>query len=164
MKHSPKDEDRSSREEYIEREEKPCNALHTLHTLHEKNDQIQVRMRKSLHRGFMKYCALTNMTAGQFYERAGVLYIDLNPPPAGNLLIISEPEQRTNLRDRMMNQMCVQELQGLVDSLDSYHAQSLPYPKKVMEGLCRVFDKSYKIVNPSDELNALVEEALKYVE
>lgn len=112
----------------------------------------------------MKYCAITGMTAGDFYEKAGVLYMDVNPAPDGVVLFVSRPEGRSDLKDRMVIQICVQELQELVDGFGRYHAQGLPFPRSLMERLCRVFDKCYKVSNPSDELNRLVEEALNYVE
>jgi len=112
----------------------------------------------------MRYCALSHMTAGQFYERAGILYMDLNPLPRGAVLVVSKPEKRSSLKDRAMNLRCVRDLQSLVEGLERYTAQGLPVPPSLMEKLCQIFDKYYRISSPSDELNRLVEEALRYVE
>lgn len=90
--------------------------------------------------------------------------MDLNPLPDGAVLVVSKPEQRNNLRDRMMDRVCLQELQELLVLLERYNSQLLPVPKNIIERLCKTFDKIYKINNPSDELNELVERSLAYVE
>jgi len=161
-----------SKEECIESIEErgyTCSAPHTPHTLHHYSDKekrlpINIRLRRTIHDEFMRYCALSHITAGQFYENAGIFYMDLNPIPEGTVLVVSKPEKRNNLKDRTMILRCIQDLQKLIESLERYTSQRLPIPTNLMEKLCQIFDKYDKINNPSDELNGLIEEALRYVE
>jgi len=150
----------SSGEEGIEKREDRCNALHTLHTLHEKKDQVQIRMRKSLHKAFMKYCAITDMAAGQFYEQAGILFMDLNPPPEPNLLVVSKSKQHDQgFEDSLQEMIVVDELEELLGKLRLVNGKIHRTRKKDFLGIVKEYKK---VKTPSDNLQTLMREVKSY--
>lgn len=164
MSDSIREED--SPRESGERRENQCNALHTLHTLHkqEKNYQIQVRMKQSAHKAFMRYCALAGMTAGTFYEKAGVMFMDLNPVD-GAVIVIERPVTRDlSMKDRVLTLMCVQEFEALLPTLKRMKEKGVSFNKKFLTKINRMFDKYFKISSPGDEVKELAEEVLTYLD
>lgn len=157
------------KEENIEGVEDKCSAPHTPHTLHHYNKEdrrepINIRIRRAIHDQFMKYCALTDMTAGQFYEQAGILFMDLNPPPEPNLLIISKPKQKnTSIRDKVKSSILVKKLKPIVAAFRNLKQRGVEPPIALIENLDVMFKKYDKISHPTDELNTLIEEAIEYV-
>lgn len=152
--------------ESIERREEECSVAHTPHTLHNNKEQrhpINIRIRRSIHNIFMEYCG-TDMTAGQFYEEAGILFMDLNPKDR-SIFIVEKP-QRNNLsvKGRMLTMICTQELEDVIPVLKRLTDNGRKIHKNLLERLSKTFDKCYKINTPNAELKVLIEEALKYVE
>lgn len=155
-----------SRERSIEREESRHNTLHTLHTLHsnkERRSNISIRMRKSIHETAMKYCALTNMTAGELYEESVILFMDINPPPVMRLNVIKQNHEPNSLKDKMLNAICVEDMQGVIPNLRRRHRENLDIPKSQLKYLMKLFEKCRKVEKPTKELNNLIEEALDYL-
>ena len=104
------------------------------------------------------------MTAGQFYEEAGILFMDLNHKDR-SIFIVEKPERNNlSVKGRMLTMICTQELEDIIPVLNRLRENDRKIHKSVLERLSKTFDKCYKINNPSPELNALIEEALRYVE
>ena len=60
----------------------------------------------------MDYCHKTKITGGQFYEEAGILFMDINPPPMGKLHKIINPERcEQNLDDQIEEIILIDELE-----------------------------------------------------
>lgn len=172
MKKDPQDKSNYPLRESLDREDididkKRCHALHTLHTLHrkeEKRTQICVRMRKSIHDAVGKYCAIENMTIGQFYEEAGILFMDINPPTNAKLIVNKVEVSQTDLKERVLQQICMNEAETLADNLRKISNQGNGIHPNKLQSIYKFFKEYTKLSNPPDELNALVEEILSYVE
>ena len=153
-----------SEKENIGMNEYRCNVLHTLHTLHEKRNVRSIRMRDSIHESVSRYCAFADITIGQFYEESAILFMDLNPVN-GTVLNVEHPRKNgVSLKDRMLDMICVGELNDMIPSLRKTRERGYDIHKNLLEGMRKIFDKCYKINEPSDELSRLIEEALSYLE
>jgi len=42
-------------------------------------DSVSVRINRSIHEAFSTYCRFVDITLGEFYEAAGLLFIEMNP-------------------------------------------------------------------------------------
>lgn len=164
MRDSLREED--TPREYREIDRKLNTTPHTPHTPHnEKREATQIRLRKSIHKAVSEYCHDARMGIGQFYEEAAILFIDVNPPPMRNPVILEKLERRDNSpRDRMLSMICKKELEEIIPALKTLSDNHREIPKRLLEKLTKTFDKCYKITTPSEELNLLILEALEYVE
>ncbi len=144
---------------------KQCSTPHTPHTLHnniEKRTPINIRIRKSMHSTFMEYCG-RDMTAGQFYEEAGILFMDLNPKN-GSLLMVSKPITKQNgLKDRVQEIICIGELQEFIDDVDARISDN-PLHHNWVKRLGKILKRCDSIKHHSDKLEALMLQAVSLVE
>ena len=151
-----------------EREENVCSTPHTPHTLHtkEKRQPINIRLRRSLHDVFMKYCAGADMTAGQFYEEAAILFIDLNPV-IGSIFVFEKPERQTRNNDfeeRMGELICIDELEDFVERVDKIKNSGVEIHRSNVKTLLNILKECNKIKTRSERLETLMSKAMSYFE
>lgn len=167
MKHIHKSNDDSipspSIREYREIDRDSCNALHTVHTVHnniESRSPVEIRMRKSVHAVFMDYCHRVKITAGQFYEEAGILFIDINPPPMGTVFnIVTHENGEQNLDDQLEEIILIEELSSEMKHL--HRGKTIHVTKK--KRLVKLLKRCQKLDIRGDKLEALMKEAMKYI-
>lgn len=162
MRDSPSEEDTPRESIEIDRDRySTVRTVHTVHTIKEKRLPIEIRLRKSIHSNVMTYCALARMTAGQFYEEAAILFMDLNPVE-GAVLIVEKPNKEDpSLKDRMLELMLIPELERWIGSTENVSGKL--HPNKIKR-LYKIIEQSGKIYNKSDKMQELLEEALNRVE
>ena len=151
-----------------EREENVCSTPHTPHTLHtkEKRQPINIRLRRSLHDVFMKYCVGSDMTAGQFYEEAAILFIDLNPV-IGSVFVFEKPERQTRnngFEDRMGELICIDELEDFVERVDKIKNSGVEIHRSNVKTLLKILKECNKIKTRSEHLETLMSAAMSYFE
>ena len=136
-------------------------TTHTTHTtLHEERKPIQIRMRQSVHDAVGRYCG-KEMTYGQFYEEAAILFMDLNPVN-GALLIVEKPKQHDpSFEDSLQEMIIIDEIEELLDNLRRINGKIHYKRKKDFLGIVKQYQK---IKVPSDRLQRLVREAKSYFE
>ena len=155
-----------SEKEYIGMNEYRCSTPHTPHTLHSKEEKrhpINIRLRRSIHSAVMTYCG-NEVTAGQFYEEAAILFMDLNPKQEAFVVIERPHKNGVSLKDRMLDMICVGELSEIIPRLKFAKEKGYNIHKNVLESMRKIFDKCYRVSEPSVELSRLIEEALSYIE
>ena len=157
-----------SSRECKEREENECSTPHTPHTLHtkEKRQPINIRLRRSLHDVFMKYCAGEDMTAGQFYEEAAILFIDLNPV-IGSVFVFEKPERQTRnngFEERMGELICIDELEDFVERIDKIKKSGVEIHRSNVKTLLKILKECNKISQRSQHLETLMNTAMNYFE
>ena len=155
-----------SEKEYIGMNEYRCSTPHTPHTLHSKGEKrtpINIRLRRSIHNAVMTYCG-NEVTAGQFYEEAAILFMDLNPKQEAFVVIERPYKNGVSLKDRMLDMICVGELTEIIPRLKHASEKGYNIHKNVLESMRKIFDKCYRVSEPSKELSSLIEEALSYIE
>ena len=145
--------------------ENVCNALqYSTYSTQEKNSQIQIRALKSYHEKFMDYCRRANMTAGNFYKNAGILYMQVNPIDGAIIVVEKSNNNRRSLKNRTANITCIYELNEVLPPLRKADKEGYDIHQKLLKRTIQALDKSDKIQNKSDELISLIEEALSYIE
>jgi len=141
-----------------------CSAIHTLHTLHGKNEPINIRMRKSFHEAFMRYCNLTGMKAGRFYEQAGLLFMDINPID-GVMIVVENTENgsvQTSIEDKMTEIIIIGELEEWLEIVRPLVNQGVELHKSKIKSLRQIVRETKNLNTRSDKLNQLLQEALEY--
>lgn len=90
--------------------------------------------------------------------------MDLNPVD-GTILVVEKNSLRdSSIKDRMLNMICIQELQEFVPVLKRSKEEGFKLHRVFLDRLRKTFDKCYKVGEPTEELNRLIEEALEYIE
>ena len=151
----------------IEIEKNQCTVMGTVRTVHgshkNKRSPTEIRMRKMIHKTFMKYCALAGMTGGEFYEKAGILYMDVNPVGNINIMVEFPVEKRRSSKDKISSLVCMRELSKLIPILCDNHNSEKEHHENLLEKLESACVKYEKIKNPTEELEELMSEALSYL-
>lgn len=143
---------------------KQC-SVHTTHTTLHKNEErkpIQIRMRKSVHKTVGGYIEKT-MSYGVFYERAAILYMDVNPVDRTILVINGAESETTDLDQLMLIMECTQELEEMLIRLKRMISQGVKFQKKTLADLRKVFAKCRKVKNKSDDMETMIREAITLV-
>ena len=162
-----KEESPNTKKSVLKRKENECSVTHTLHTLQgnqEKREPRSIRLRPTAYNFISNYARLSKMVVGDVVEQACFFYIDYYPVDGNVFIVENVVENGKSLKDRMLNHNCVTELKDALHKIRLTTKQGIPLHIKQRESLVKVFDKCYKIENPSDELSDLIEEALSYVE
>ena len=151
---------------YIDMDGKRCSVAHTTHTLHsnkENKTPINIRMRRTRHERNMKYCALAEMDAGTFYEKASSLYIQINPVD-GMVLVVEKPSDTHRIRgfdDELQEMIVRDDLDTLLSKLKQVNGPLHISKKKQFLSVIKQYQK---LNTPSDELRELMHEAKGYFE
>ena len=90
--------------------------------------------------------------------------MDLNPVNGMFLVVEKRNARDPSIKDRVLNMVCIQELQELIPVLKRSQSDEFTLQSGFLEKLRKTFDKYYRVNSPTDTLNALIEEALKYIE
>ena len=155
-------EDNSPRES-IEIDRKSYSTVRTVRTVHsniERRRPIEVRMRKSNHEAFMEYCHITKRTAGQFYEEAGILFMDIYPPPMAKVHNIIVPDrEEQSLDDQIDEVILIDELYEAVRTLSPERKVHINKKKK----LAKLLKRGRKLNQRGDRLEELMLEAVGYL-
>jgi len=163
------DAPQENRKECKEREENACNAVHTVHTVHsnsEKRRPIEVRMRDAIHKTVGRYCDFAEITIGQFYEEAAILFMDLNPIN-GTLLVVEKLEKRVDDNDleaRVSDLFYIVELEDFIERVDEIKRSGVNIHRSNIKKLLNILKDCKKINNRSERLDTLMNQALSYFE
>jgi len=152
-----------------EREENTCNAVHTVHTVHSNSERrrpIEVRMRGAIHKTVGRYCGFAEITIGQFYEEAAILFMDLNPVN-GSLFVVEKPEKRVNdngFEERMGELICIDELEDFIERVDKIKNSGVEIHRSNVKTLLKILKNCNKISQRSQHLETLMSAAMSYFE
>ena len=106
------------------------------------------------------------MTAGQLYEEAVILFMDLNPV-IGSPLVIEKPEGRARNNDfeaRMSELICIDEMEDFVERVDGIKRSGVEIHRSNIKKLLKILKECNKIKNRSQRLEALMDKAMSYFE
>lgn len=135
-------------------------TTHTTHTtLHEERKPIQIRMRQSVHDSVGRYCG-KEMTYGQFYEEAAMLFMDVNPKPLPhNITLVRLERHDQGFEDSLQEMIVVDELEELLGKLRLVNGKIHRTRKKDFLGIVKEYKK---VKTPSENLQTLMREAKSY--
>lgn len=154
------------RKDDIEREESMCTVPYTVHTVHSSKERrlpVEIRMRRSIHDTVGEYCG-KDMTYGQFYEEAAILFMDINPKSGMSLNVINPQMDENTIEDRMDELICIGNLEDFIRDVKrciSAGGNGLHHSK--IKKLRKIINECKKINNRGEKLNKLINEALNYV-
>ena len=163
MKHTPKPNDDSPSysnniDREIDRDRCSVYTTHTtLHSIVEQRKAVQVRMKPTIHKVVGRYCG-KDISLGQFYEEAAILFMELNPKD-GVYLNVEKPERNNkNMDDRIQEMICVSDLSEFLQG------KRKPLHKKIQRRILGLLKECRKVNNRGEELTALMMEAMELCE
>lgn len=97
------------------------------------------------------------MTGGQFYEEAGILFMDINPPPMAKVHKIIIPDKgEVSLDDQIEEVILIDELQEVVKLLPPEKKLHVLHKKK----LAKLLKRCQKLNQRGDTLEELMKEVI----
>ena len=100
------------------------------------------------------------MTGGQFYEEAGIMFMDINPPPMAKMHKIIVPERNGyDLDEQIQEIICIDDLETFFKPLTTGMKLHVNKKKK----LFKLLKECKKVNNRGDRLEELMKEALTYI-
>ena len=147
--------------ESIPTKPKPYSTVHTVHTVHhEPRFPVEIRMRKSIHGVVRRYCGNSDMSFGEFYERAAIMFMDVNPVEFFGANVIMPEICQQNIDDQLREIICVDELQDFLSKAKLVKGTLHVSKKKTAIGILK---ECSKINKRSDELEALMYEVMEVI-
>ena len=139
---------------------KQYNTQHTPQHTTETRKPIQIRMRNSVHEAVSRYCG-NDLTLGEFYEKAAILYMQVNPKEYVYLSPLYLDARDKSMDNRVQDMICVDKFEKFVEKLKQLNG-ALRINHK--EELLKLVKESQKVNFKSDRLTSLREEAMSYFE
>jgi len=150
------------------RSENTCNAYNAYNALHqEKRDNHCVRLRPSIHKAVKGYCGIAQLNIGEFYERAALLFMDLNPVNwvVLNVEMPQTRERESSLDDRVQELICIERVDKFVKNLKQLRSKGVErFHITKKEEFLKILKECRKVKNRSDELDELIQEAVSFFE
>jgi hypothetical protein len=148
--------------EYREIEIDQCNAYNAYNAynhIKEKRDNHCIRLRPSIHTAVKNYCG-RDMSIGQFYEEAAILFMDVNPSDR-TVLVVERPERprQNNIKDEMKSFVCLDSMRDFVEKIEEDDTDNLRLLKIRREKFIELLNDCDKIKTWGDELNELIVKA-----
>jgi len=117
-------------------------------------------MRNSVHEAVSRYCG-NDLTLGEFYEKAAILYMQVNPKEYVYLSPLYLDTRDKSMDNRVQDMICVDKFEKFVEKLKQLNG-ALRINHK--EELLKLVKESQKVNFKSDRLTSLREEAMSYFE
>lgn len=115
-------------------------------------------MRRSIHNVVAKYCG-KDMTFGQFYEEAAILFMDWNQKEYTPLLVSKTERVVDDLDEQIQEIICIDDLETFFKPLKPGMRLHVNKKKK----LFKLLKECKKVNNRGDRLEELMKEALSYL-
>ena len=140
--------------------ENTCNAYNAYNAVHnEKRDNHCIRLKPSIHKAVRGYCGIAQLNIGELYEKAALLFMDLNPVDWIILNVEKPNERRTSLDDELQEIICIEKLEKFIEEVADFKHR-LHVNRK--DELLKLLKECRKVKKRSSELDALMDEVMTY--
>jgi len=140
--------------------ENTCNAYNAYNAVHnEKRDNHCIRLKPSIHKAVRGYCGIAQLNIGELYEKAALLFMDLNPVDWIILNVEKPNERRTSLDDELQEIICIEKLEKFIEEVADFKHR-LHVNRK--DELLKLLKECRKVKKRSPELDALMDEVMTY--
>jgi len=144
-----------------DRSKNTCNAYNAYNAYNnEKRDNHCVRLKPSIHKAVKGYCGISRITIGEFYEKAAILYMDLNPVNWMILNVERPIERASSLDEELQEIICIEKLEKFIEEVAPFKHR-LHVNRK--EEILKLLKESRKVNKRSPELEALISEVMSYI-
>lgn len=113
------------------------------------------------------YCGIAQLNIGEFYERAALLFMDLNPVNwvVLNVEMPQTRERESSLDDRVQELICIERVDKFVKNLKQLRSKGVErFHITKKEEFLKILKECRKVKNRSDELDELIQEAVSFFE